>query len=116
MQIVASREGNVEVLEMAGRLDLAGAEAAEKFYHEFRQSLVPKTLLVVGFSKVEYISSSGLRVLLSAFKEIQAGGGTMVLCDMNVSVEEVFRFAGLDSIFRIYTTKAEALDGVSAIL
>ncbi len=116
MQIEARREGTIEILEMNGRLDLAGAEIAERFYKDFRQSLKPKTLLIVSFKNVEYISSSGLRVLLAAFKEIQAGGGAMVLCDMNVAVEEVFNFAGLDSVFRIYPTMAEAQEGVAALL
>lgn len=116
MQIEARQEGGVEVLEMKGRLDLAGAEIAERFYKDYRQRLQPKTLLIVSFRDVEYISSSGLRVILSAFKEIQAGGGTMVLCEMNVAVEEVFRFAGLDTVFRIYASVPEAVEALGAIL
>ncbi|MDX2175330.1 MAG: STAS domain-containing protein [Candidatus Sumerlaeia bacterium] len=114
MEIKHDSTGELDVVRLKGRLDLAGAEVAEEFFAKFRKSVTSGTALVVSFRDLLYISSSGLRVLLAAFKDLQAKGGHMVLCEMNVSVEEVFRFAGLDAVFRIYATEREASESLAA--
>lgn len=110
MVINSRREGAVDVIELDGRLDLTGAEDAERFFLDYRLTLRDAALVIVSMREVDYISSSGLRVLIAAFKDIQKKGGQMALSDMNVAVEEVFRFAGLyDAFFRIFPTTAQAL-------
>ncbi|MCB2155877.1 STAS domain-containing protein [bacterium] len=108
MEFQIDEKGACEVIRMEGRLDLAGAEAAEGFFNEFRSKPMKGRQLIVSFKDVPYISSSGLRVLVAALNDIQEKGGAMVLCDMNVAVEEVFQFAGLDTVFRIYREEDEA--------
>lgn len=109
MNVTTRTAEQCEVVVLKGRLDLAGADIAEKHMKELRMRLAPGSLVVVNLSGVEYISSSGLRVVIATFKEIQAKGGEMVLAQMNPAVEEVFRFAGLDTVFRIFPSEAEAL-------
>ncbi len=108
MEFNTKQVGKVEVIEVKGRLDLAGAEIAEKFFDKFLGSGIGEKNILVDFEGVDYISSSGLRVLVSALKEIQQQGGNMMLCNMNISVEEVFQFAGLDGVFQIYQTPEDA--------
>lgn len=51
--------------------------------------------LVFDFEKLEYVSSAGLRVLMSAFKEVKGKGGSVVIRNITPKVEEVFIVTGL---------------------
>jgi len=64
--------------------------------------------LVCDFAGVEYVSSSGLRVLLSARKLTKARGGTVVLCGVNAFVQGVLATTGFDQLFTSFPTLAEA--------
>ncbi len=57
--------------------------------------------LVFDFTGLEYIASSGLRVLLGAQKEMSAKGGKMLVANPNEMVRGVFEVTGLDGIFEI---------------
>ncbi len=64
--------------------------------------------LLVDLSEVNYISSSGLRVLLSVRRKAQAGGGDVMLCGMSPRVREVFEMIGFDQLFRVFAQADEA--------
>ena len=64
--------------------------------------------LVIDLANVTYISSSGLRALLRARRQAQAGGGEVALCDMSVRVTEVFDMIGFNNLFRIYPHATDA--------
>jgi anti-anti-sigma factor len=70
--------------------------------------------LVINLADVSYISSSGLRALLSARRRAQAERGDVVLCAMNDRVREVFEMIGFNNLFRIFRTPAEAAAGLAA--
>ena len=53
------------------------------------------------FTKLEYISSAGLRVLLSAFKKMDAKGGKMKVTNINEMVREVLDVTGLMSVLTV---------------
>ena len=57
--------------------------------------------LVFDFGGVQYIASSGLRVLLSAQKAMSAKGGRMLVAHPNEMVRGVFEVTGLDAVFEI---------------
>ena len=57
--------------------------------------------LVFDFAGVEYIASSGLRVLLSTQKAMSAKGGKMLVANPNEMVRGVFEVTGLDAVFEI---------------
>jgi anti-anti-sigma factor len=64
--------------------------------------------LVIDLAGVTYISSSGLRALLRARRQAQAGGGDVALCDMSERVTEVFDMIGFNNLFRIYPHATDA--------
>jgi len=81
-------------IEVGGRLDTNTApelEAAVK--------LDGVTSLVFDFAGLEYISSAGLRVLLTAKKTLMATGGEMSVVNANNSVRSVFEITGCSEIF-----------------
>jgi len=89
-----------------GRLDAVTVPALEAAIDE--QLNARHFRLIIDLSEVAYLSSSGLRVLLRARRQAQAGGCDVVLCALNERVAEVFEMIGFNNLFRIFATAAEA--------
>lgn len=97
MEIIKNIQGNVCNIEVVGRLDTTTAPQLEA---EFKNSLNNVTELVLDFSKLEYISSAGLRVLLAAQKVMNAQG-SMKVTNVNSEIMEVFEITGFTDILTI---------------
>ena len=85
------------VLEITGRLDTITAPALDKTINE---NLGEIKSLILDFKNLEYISSAGLRVLLSTQKKLQQNG-TMKLKNVREEVMEVFEITGFVDILTI---------------
>ena len=85
------------VLEITGRLDTITAPALDKTINE---NLGEIKSLILDFKHLEYISSAGLRVLLSTQKKLQQKG-TMKLKNVREEVMEVFEITGFVDILTI---------------
>ena len=97
MTINKSQNGSTLVIALEGRLDTMTAPELEA---ELNASLKDAEALVMDFSKLEYISSAGLRVLLSAHKVMSAKEG-MTVKNVNEIVAEVFEVTGFADILNI---------------
>ena len=85
------------VVALEGRLDTTTAPQLEE---ELKTGLEGVTDLVIDLSKLEYISSAGLRVLLSVFK-IMHNKGKMKVTNANELVKEVFEVTGFSDFLPI---------------
>ena len=85
------------VIELEGRLDTTTAPQLEA---ELKNSLDGVTELVFDLGALEYISSAGLRVLLSAYKTMR-GQGSMKITNANELVKEVFEVTGFSDFLPI---------------
>jgi anti-sigma B factor antagonist len=65
--------------------------------------------VVVDLSKVTYIDSSGLAVLIEAMQNVGGYGGMFALSGLQDGVRPIFEIARLDQVFRIFPTTAAAL-------
>ncbi len=94
-----SKESNATslVVTLEGRLDTTTAPDLEK---ELKDSLDDVTELIMYFEKLEYISSAGLRVLLSAQK-IMSRQGEMKLIHVSDTIMEIFEVTGFVDILTI---------------
>ncbi len=97
MTINKTVNGTELTLALEGRLDTVTAPELEK---ELKESLDGAERLILDFSKLDYISSAGLRVLLSAHKMMVAKGG-MKVTNVNEIVAEVFEVTGFADILDI---------------
>ena len=97
MEIKKSQEATTLNIALEGRLDTTTAPQLEA---ELKGSLEGITNLIMDFEKLEYISSAGLRVLLSAQK-IMNKQGSMVLKNVNENVMDVFEVTGFIDILTI---------------
>jgi anti-sigma B factor antagonist len=95
------------VISPVGRIDGATSPAMESEITEVIAG--GERHLLIDLSKVDYMSSAGLRVLLAAMKKVKALQGDMVLCCMQPFVKEVFDLTGFSRIFSIYASEEEAL-------
>ena len=97
MTINKRAEGSRLSIALEGRLDTTTAPLLEG---ELKQSLEGVTELEFDFAGLEYISSAGLRVLLSAQKTMNRQGA-MVIRNVNQIIREVFEITGFVDILTI---------------
>ena len=97
MNISKTAEGSKLTLAIEGRLDTTTAPDLELLLNN---SLDGITELVFDFEHLEYLSSAGLRVLLSAQKRMNKQGG-MKLLHVNETVKEVFEITGFADFLTI---------------
>ena len=97
MDIKKTKNDTTLTLAIQGRIDTTTAPQLEA---ELRSDIDGVTELSLDFTGVEYISSAGLRVLLSAQK-LMSRQGKMVLSHVNESVMEVFEVTGFSDILTI---------------
>ncbi len=97
MTINKNLEGTVLTFAVEGRIDTTTAPDLEK---ELKGSLGNASELIIDFKGVEYISSAGLRVLLSAQK-IMSKQGSMKLIGVSEDIMEIFEVTGFSDILTI---------------
>ena len=97
MTITKNQNGSHLDLALEGRLDTTTAPQLEA---ELKQSVNGVTELAMDFSKLEYLSSAGLRVLLSAQK-VMNKQGSMVIKNVNETIQEIFEVTGFSDILTI---------------
>ena len=97
MTITTKQNGTTLEVALEGRLDTVTAPELEA---ALLQSMPAAESLALDFSGLEYISSAGLRILLSAHKNMLARGG-MKISRVNELVQEVFDVTGFSDILTI---------------
>ena len=97
LNIEKKTEGNELKIALTGRLDTTTAPQLES---ELKSALDGVTSLVMDFEKLEYISSAGLRVLLSAQK-IMNKQGSMKITHVSDVINEIFDVTGFSDILNI---------------
>ncbi len=109
MNITTTEVEGITIAEFEGNLDTNTAPDAEERLGELLEKGVTKIL--VDFTTLDYISSAGLRVLLVTTKRLGGAGGSLRICGLNETVDEVFEISGFSTIFSVFGTRDEALDG-----
>lgn len=97
MNIAKTQDGSALTVALEGRLDSVTAPELDA---QIKASLDGVTELVLDFEKLDYISSAGLRVLLSARKTMSQQG-SMKVVRANESVKEIFDITGFSEILTV---------------
>jgi len=108
VEIAVSEAGEVKVLRVDGKLDTKTSPDAQALLTKLIEQGATK--IVVNFEKLAYISSSGLRVLLAAAKQLKGNSGELRVCSLNDVVQEVFEISGFNTILAVKETELEALE------
>lgn len=111
MIIEENRVGDVYVVSVDGRLDATTWQSFHNCIIELFDKGEKKIL--IDFSKVEYISSLGLRALILAGRKMNSVKGKLVLCSLQKSVQDVFEVSGFTSLFPTFGSSEEAIQNFS---
>lgn len=109
MEIQQQQNGDVDIISVSGKLDAYSAtELDAKFNSLINASRVK---LVVNCEKLEYVSSSGLRVFISALKKAKKLNGDVKLSCLKPPIHEVLKMSGFTQLFSIADSVPSAVDG-----
>ncbi len=105
METQVEEKGDVIVMRLKGRLDAASSPQLEKQIGGIIDTGHFK--LVLDFSGVEYLSSSGMRLMLSVSKKLKNLEGKLVACNMHEDVMDVIKMTGFQQVLEIYPSEEE---------
>lgn len=108
MLISVKTADDVKVLDFEGKFDTLTSPEAQSQLTRLIEEGARKIL--VNFGKLEYVSSAGLRVLLTAAKHLKTENGELRICGLNEVVKEVFDISGFITIFKVFASAPEALE------
>lgn len=111
LEVTEAQEGKALVVSPAGRLDSVTAAGFEA--QILKHIADGSSRIVLDFSKLDYISSAGLRVVLLAGKKLKAAGGKLALSGLNQQIREVFSISGFISIFAVHPDRASAAAAIA---
>ena len=100
MEISAEKGEKGLMVHVAGRMDAVSSPEFEKAMDAWLEK--GETVLVVDCSNLEYISSSGLRSVLTIAKKLKARNGKILLVSLTSVVKEVFDISGFSAIIPVY--------------
>lgn len=107
MVILESRRKDIVILEIHGRFD---AKTSPLFDEKVLLMLESgEKNFLIDFTRLEYISSAALRLLLLLAKSATASGGKVVIASLQSPVREVFEISGFTKIFPVYSSREEAV-------
>lgn len=107
MKIETRELKHVSVVKVVGRVDSATAPDLEKSLQGLVDS--DRNQIVLDLQETEYMSSAGLRVLVTMLKAAKKNGGDLRLSQLSLRVKEVLELSGLTPVFGIYPDVVEAV-------
>ena len=108
MKIKQKPEEDVMVLHLSGKI--MGGPDHDKFHTEIK-SLVNEGYvdILLNLSKVNWINSTGLGVLVSAFHTLKKNGGQLKICEVSERIDNILNVTQLKLVFETYDDCQEAL-------
>ena len=106
MEIKRSNLNQVVIFELNGRIDANNSKDLENALVKCIEE--GNTKIIVDLEKLDYTSSSGLRVFLFIAKKLDKIG-FIYLCSLQPQVSQLFTMSGFNKIFSIFSTRDEAL-------
>lgn len=108
MKLSENKKGDILFLELNGRFD---ATTTSEFESKVKAIIGQgEKKLAIDFTNLDYINSSGLRVILMAAKELKKIEGKLVLFAMKDHIKEIFDMTGFTSIINIVKTEPDAVE------
>lgn len=107
MDIEVVEYKRVVVVSVRGRIDGATSGEFESTIHAEMQK--GKNNIILDMSEVEFISSAGLRVLVTKRKAVKSAGGDIVMAGPSQQVIDTMDIAGLDILFRQFDDRESAV-------
>jgi anti-anti-sigma factor len=105
---VKKEDKDKAIIYLKGRLDIHLSNEIENEINELIKKEGIKHL-IVNLQDVEYMSSSGLRVLVATLRIMKESDGDLKLCCLTLAVRKIFEVVELIDMFDIYRSEDEAI-------
>jgi len=106
MKIETKSTGDIKVVNIIGIMDTSTSPQAEENIKDILDKGCTK--MVINLAETEYMSSSGLRVLLSTAKKLWANKGQFRICEPNKVVKDILDTSGFSVIMDVRDDEADA--------
>lgn len=100
MNITVSQKNDVMIVAVQGRLDTIGSSELEDWSNKNFDP--PKCDVIMDFSRLDYISSAGLRTILNLSKLMKKNSWKFSICSAQAHVKEVLEISGFDTFIPLY--------------
>ncbi len=108
MKIKQSLQGEVMVLQVSGKI--MGGPDHEKFQGEIKELIANGHVdILLNMSKVSWVNSTGLGILVSAFHTLKKNSGRLKICEVNDRIDNILNVAQLKLVFETYDNCSDAL-------
>jgi anti-anti-sigma factor len=108
LDIEHENKDGVTVVYFMGKMDTRTSPEAEKYVNGLLDE--GETNVLMNFEDLDFISSTGLRVILATGKKLMASSGKLTLCSPNITVNDVLKMSGFNRMFGVYETEEDALE------
>jgi len=103
LKVNCTDNGDIQIIELNGELNIKTTADFEKIFPTLDGKKV-----ILNVSKLEYISSAGLRSLVILIKKLYASKGELVLCVLTGVVREIIEVSGFENLFKIFDSVKDA--------
>ncbi len=108
MNISQSPQGEIMILQLSGKI--MGGPDYEKFHNEIKSLINDGYVdILLNMSRVTWINSTGLGILVSAFHTLKKNGGVMKICEVSTRIDNILNVTQLKLVFDTYDSQADAL-------
>jgi stage II sporulation protein AA (anti-sigma F factor antagonist) len=114
LQIELETNRKTLIVRLKGELDHHTAEAVKV---RMEQAITQDQLthIILSLKGLNFMDSSGLGVILGRYKQINAKGGKMVVCDVSPAVHRLFEMSGLFKILSIQENERQAISSLEVV-
>ena len=113
MNIQQTPQGEIMILNLSGKI--MGGPDYEKFHSEIKSLINDGFVdILLNMSKVTWINSTGLGILVSAFHTLKKNGGVMKICDVSARIDNILNVTQLKLVFETFETQDDALASFTA--
>jgi anti-sigma B factor antagonist len=106
--VTITKTKDIHIIKLEGLLNVEYANNLEVILNELMINETPRKV-ILDFSNLEHISSSGLRVIMNFYKKIASKNGKLIICCAKEGIKKVLKLVELDSILKLYDTVEEGI-------
>ena len=103
---------NILKINLSGRMDVAGSQQIDRQLADL--TAPPRDAIIVDLSKVGFLASIGIRILLINAKALKTRGGRMVLLNPDAGVARVLELSGVDTTIGVFRDLEAACAALTA--
>jgi len=106
MHIDIKTESDILIITIEGSID---SKTASEVQQKILEASVESNNVIIDLTKVDFVSSAGLRVLLMVYRQIKAKNGKVILVGVSEEITEIMSITGFINFFEIVDTVKNAL-------